>query len=151
MAEGDVATARSRYEESLAVGIGVNPQWSLRLLGFVALGEGDLPSARRYFRDSLDRYRNLDNRLGQVECLNGFAGLALAQDNPEKAGRLLGAIATFQRTMFGGGFHSEDRRGNERFLATARVALSEQGFATAWAAGQSMTLEEAVDFALADG
>jgi predicted ATPase/DNA-binding XRE family transcriptional regulator len=150
MAEGDVATARSRYEESLAAGIGVNPQWSLRLLGFVALGEGDLPSARRYFRDSLDRYRNLDNRLGQVECLNGFAGLALAHDNPERAGRLLGAIATFQWTMFGGGFHSEDRRENERFLAAARVALSEQGFATAWAAGQSITLEEAVDFALAD-
>jgi non-specific serine/threonine protein kinase len=148
MAQGDLAAARALYEESLV--IGDMPEWSLRMLGFVALSESDLPAARRYFRESLDRYLNLGKPLGQVECLNGFAGLALAQEEWQKAGQLLGAIAALQRTRFGGGFHSQDRRENERFLTAARTTLGEQDFATAWTAGEAMTLEEAVDLALAD-
>jgi predicted ATPase/DNA-binding XRE family transcriptional regulator len=146
MAEGDVATARSRYESGLTVGD--TPEWSLRMLGFVALDDGDLAAAHRYFRDSLDVYRRKGWPLGQAECLNGFAGLALAQEQSETAAQLLGAIAAFHRAVSGGGFHSHDRRANERFLAAARSVLGESGFATAWTAGQALTLDQAVAYAL---
>jgi predicted ATPase/DNA-binding XRE family transcriptional regulator len=149
MAEGDLAAARALYEESLV--IGDTPDWPLRMLGFVAMGEGDLSRARRYFIDSLNVYRRrVISPLGEVECLNGFAGLALAQEKWEKAGRLLGAIAALQRATSGGGFHGQDRRENERFVAAARAALGEQGIAKAWNAGDAMTLEQAIAYALED-
>jgi predicted ATPase len=146
--EGDDARARSSYQECLALGI--MPEWAWRSLGYTALIEGDQAAARRYLRDSLEWYRNHGMPLGQVECLNGFAGLALAQEKWEKAGRILGAVAALHRKLFGGTMHGRDRRENERFLTAARATLSESGFPAAWVTGEAMTLEEAVDFALAD-
>ena len=148
MGEGDGVRARSLYEESLAVGTEQESPWPLRMLGFVALGEGDLSAARRYFLDSIERYRRLEVPLGQVECLNGFARLALEQANLEKAGRILGAVAALLRKLVGGTLHGQDRREYERSLAVARAALDDRGFAAAWAAGQAMTLDQAVAYAL---
>jgi tetratricopeptide (TPR) repeat protein len=144
--EGDDARARSSYQECLALGIDL--EWAWRSLGYTALIEGDQPAARRYLRNSLEWYRNHGMPLGQVECLNGYAGLALSQQKWEKAGQILGAVVTLHRKLTGGTLHGRDRRESDRFVAAARAALGEQDFAAAWAAGEAMTLDQAVAYAL---
>jgi predicted ATPase/DNA-binding XRE family transcriptional regulator len=145
-AEGDDARAHELYQESLAVG--GQPEWSQRMLAYVALGDGDVTAARAFMRESLAAYRRQSFFSSQVECLNAFAGVALAQQQWVKAARLLGAIAALCRTVVGGGFHSRDRWENERFLAMGRSALGEDAFAAAVAEGQAMTLDEASAYAL---
>jgi predicted ATPase/transcriptional regulator with XRE-family HTH domain len=148
-AEGDDTLARSLYEESLAVG-GM-PEWSLRMLAYVALRDGDVSTARALLRDSLKRYRRLAYVIPQVECLSAFAGVALAEGNAVKAGRLLGAVGALLRTAIEGGFHLRDRWEHERFLAAAREKLGEDAFAAAFADGRAMTLDSAVALALEEG
>jgi non-specific serine/threonine protein kinase len=146
-AEGDEARARAVYEESLAVG--VMPEWSLRMLAFDALCHGEVSTAREYLLDSLARYRRLGYLLGQVECLNAFAGIALAEGNWAKTAHLLGAVGALHQSVIGGRFHARDRTENERFRAAAHAALGDAAFERAWAEGQAMSLEQALEDALA--
>jgi hypothetical protein len=44
-----------------------------------------------------------------------------------------------------------ERDTHERALASARAALGEEAFAAAWAAGQALTLEQAIVYALGEG
>jgi hypothetical protein len=63
--------------------------------------------------------------------------------------RLYGAAARLRRDA-GGARYAPDRPAYERDVAATRAQLSRPAFATAWAAGDAMTLEEAVAAALED-
>jgi non-specific serine/threonine protein kinase len=142
---GDDVTARQLYEEGLA--LATNDGWFLGNLALVALRAKEVKQASDYLRESLARYQAAADHAGQVECLNAFAGIAIAQRRWINAARLLGAVAGLQRTVLGGGFHGDDQRENERFLAATRAWLSAEEFANAWAEGQTMTLEQALAYA----
>ncbi len=75
------------------------------------------------------------------------AGAAVALDQPGRAARLIGAAdALFEKQNYIP--QSGDLPEFERYKASAREALDEASFETAWAEGQAMTHEEAIAYAL---
>jgi tetratricopeptide (TPR) repeat protein len=151
--EGDYLEARSFYEESLAIrrelgderGIGV----SLHNLGFVATYRGDYRQAAAFFEESLPLFQKLGSKRGIFCSLEGLAGVAGGKGQSERAGRLIGAVEALYAA-----FHMRldyvDQIQHDRNVAAVRAQLDEATFAAVWAEGRAMTLEQAVDYALAD-
>ncbi|MBI1800497.1 MAG: hypothetical protein HYR71_02570 [Chloroflexi bacterium] len=82
-----------------------------------------------------------------AETLVGWAGLALARQQPQRAATLSGAVAAllavthlpldgFERTM------------HDNTIAALRAQLDEATFNAAWEAGRALTLEQAIEYAL---
>jgi len=166
--EGDYRAARTRYEESLAINRELGNKRdiaiSLGSLGSVAQAQGDYGAARGLFEESLTVKRELGNKGSIVQELEWFAAVAVAQGQPERAARLFGAAEALREAM-GALLPSADRAGHDRSATAARTALGEAGearfgreadsaggrapgFATAWAEGRAMTLEQATAYAL---
>jgi tetratricopeptide (TPR) repeat protein len=149
--QGDYEQARRSYEESriLFSETAHKPDVarSLHSLGYVARHQGDLAQAEHYFRESLAIFRELDGKRGIVECL---AGLAAVRGPTQEAARLLAAAESLLKS-YGGSWWPADQVEYEHQLAAFQATLSETDFAAAWAAGQAMTLEQAVAYALNPG
>jgi hypothetical protein len=144
--QGDEGEARARYEESLA--IHGDPHWSLRNLGYIALHVGDLPQALDRIKGALTFCREVGYTRGQAECLVPLAELAVARGKPLVAARLLGALDTAYRRLFGGWLHAGDNFEYERTMAVLQESLGEPAFTSAHAAGKAMTLDQAISAAL---
>jgi tetratricopeptide (TPR) repeat protein len=151
--EGNYEAARALFEESLArsreLGRKWGVTWSLRCLGWTALEERDYGGARALFEESLVRSRELGEKRDIPQNLEGLAAVAVAQERSERAARLFGA-AEGLRAVIGAPLPRAARGQHDRSVAAVRVALDEEGFAAAWAAGRALSPEEAVDCALAE-
>lgn len=149
--QGDYAEARALCEESLRIGRELaNPRsvaYSLYYLALITYREGGYDVARVQFEESLAMRRELGDKSGIGHCLAGLAGLAAAQAQPERAGRLLGASAALLETI-GALLSPGDRAIYETSLTSARAALGEERFEAAVAVGRAMTLEQAMAYAL---
>jgi hypothetical protein len=121
---------------------------SLNDLGLVALEQGDYTGATSLLAESLTIRRDVGDKWGIAASLAGLAGLAQAHAQASRAARLLGA-ATAQLEVIGGRLDIMDRTIYARTLDAARSALTEHLFMTAWAEGQTKSLDQAVAFALA--
>ena len=115
-------------------------------LGCVELARGRFSQARSLFTNSLKMQQTSQRKRGRITSLVGFASLAAAHGNAERALRLLGATEAALESL---PMHLEfiTERDFENARAAARGALSEEAFATAWATGRAMTLERAVQYA----
>ena len=82
-------------------------------------------------------------------CLAGLGSAAALNEEPEQAARLWGAAEQL-RTALGCRPAPAARATYERLLVLARVQLGEGAFAGAWAAGEVLSLEQAVAEALGD-
>jgi non-specific serine/threonine protein kinase len=147
---GEDDLARARYLESRSLGEPGHLSWQLRNLGHLAVHHGDLGEADSYYRESVVWYENHAHTLGQVECLVGFAALAVARGDAAKGARLLGAVDA-ALTALGVKLYPGDSYERERALHALHASLSEDAFASAWAEGQAMALEQAIHYALEDG
>jgi predicted ATPase/DNA-binding CsgD family transcriptional regulator len=148
---GDYTLAQTQFEESLAVARRVNDRigvaWALYALGCLALDQDDYLAARVWLSQGLTSFPEFD-RLGFVHGLAMFAALAAAERLPAAALRLAGATTTLTHRTGILVQHSDSGR-YERWLASARQALSEEVAAAAWAEGQQMRLDQAIAYALA--
>jgi hypothetical protein len=81
-------------------------------------------------------------------CLAGLARAAAAQGQPERAARLFAAVPVPYRARGPVLVEAADRAEFDREVASVRAQLGEAAFAAAWAAGQAMTTEQAVAYAL---
>jgi hypothetical protein len=79
-------------------------------------------------------------------CLAGLAGAVVVAD-PERASWLWGAAEAL-RLSIGARQAPAARATRERLMAVARAQLGEAAFAEAWAVGQAMTPEQAIELAL---
>ena len=79
----------------------------------------------------------------------GLAGVLAEQGRGIEAARLFGAAAAW-RTRLGFVIPPGEQERYEADVAAARALLPPYAFAAAWAAGQALTLEEAVAEALAE-
>jgi predicted ATPase/transcriptional regulator with XRE-family HTH domain len=148
---GDVAHATVRYEESLALFRDQGDQASialvLRNLGQVARIAGEYERAIALVAESLTLSHTVGNLLSVTQCLEALAYISVARRPSRHAARLLGAAATF-RDSIGAPMPPADRAAHEQFLA-AEAALGAGAFAAAWHAGQALSVEQAVQEALA--
>ncbi|HEX9438485.1 MAG TPA: tetratricopeptide repeat protein, partial [Roseiflexaceae bacterium] len=151
--EGDHTRAASLLEESLALGreVGDKGDVSLALqrLGEVVQDQGDAQRALALFQQSLVLARPLELKDIIPGCLVGIGGVAGAVRQAERAVRLLSAAENLLDTIgLSLAAWPEVRADYERFVAAARAQIDEATFATAWAEGRAMSLEQAISEAL---
>ena len=79
--------------------------------------------------------------------LVGWAGLARAFGQPERATKLSGAVEVL-RAFIGSRLEQEEQVEHERIIAVTRSQSSEAIFNQLWLEGLAMTLEQAVAYAL---
>jgi hypothetical protein len=101
------------------------------------------------FRESLTIARARGFRPLLARGLESFAGVAAAQGQARRALRLAGAAAALREAM-DAPLPPPERAVHEQRLEPTRQALGEPAAAATWAAGQALSLEEAVAEALAD-
>jgi hypothetical protein len=149
--QGQRDVARARTEESLGVwrelGDRQNTANALSTAARLARDEGDHAAARACLTESLETFKELGDRRGIAFALEGFAGLAADQAQSLRAHCLVAAAATLRR-IIGAGPPPAWRADLERSLEAARGGLSHEALTEAEARGRSMTLADAIAFAL---
>ncbi|MCW5852381.1 MAG: tetratricopeptide repeat protein [Anaerolineae bacterium] len=149
--QADYTTAQARHEESLAlrraIGDDSGVAWSLNNLGNVAWSQGDYPIAQQRYAESLALNRDIDDKLGIACPLGGLAAVAVAVGEAERAAQLAGANQALLDAL-GAQLEPTEQAIYEAAVAAAQSALSADHWAAAWAAGRTMTLEQAVEYAL---
>jgi non-specific serine/threonine protein kinase len=148
--EQNYQQAQAAYEESISllweIGAVRDLASALHNLGHTCLHLGDVERATALFNESITLHQEQGNQPGMTESLLGFVALAVVSDLPAAAVRLLAAAAAI------GGRHitsewAATSMEYEHYLALARTRLSETAFLSEQAAGQRMSLEQAVAFA----
>ena len=147
---GEYPQALVCYQETLAVsqqhgfphGIGSG----LRGLGQLATVQGDYLRARALLEESLGQFIELKDKRCTPRCLQALAWVASGLGQAERVARLLGAAEALRKAV--GLEELPAVQADHEAAAAARAALGETTFVARWAEGQSMTLAEAVDYAL---
>jgi predicted ATPase/tetratricopeptide (TPR) repeat protein len=155
-AQGDAAAAQSLLTQSVplmrAAGDRRDLTQSLLTAGTVRLKQGDLQQAHNLFTESLRLWEGFaDHEQAAVirRALTGLAEVAAAQGRAERAGVLFGAAETL--SPLPGNFLSETFKSDPGLdMAQARAHLDQASFEAGWAAGQAMTQEQALSYALLD-
>jgi predicted ATPase len=149
--QGDYTNARRYYEESEAMLRALGDKGDLaRLvnsLGYMAQHAGDLETAKEKFRESLALFRRLGNKRGIAEALAGTADLRQAEGHPEQAALLL-SYAESLMTASHSAWWPADRVEIERSRAVIEEKLGPSRFAEAWARGEAMGFDQAMELAL---
>jgi predicted ATPase/DNA-binding CsgD family transcriptional regulator len=169
---GEVARCEGQYDEAAALygesldlfrkfeGSGDIAR-SLHNLGYVAHHQGDDSRAAGLFHESLERFQERGSKRGAAECLAGLAAVALgfAERQPPggparraalKRSCVLLAAARAEFDAVGVAMWLADQMEYDRNLAALCATLDAESFERAWAEGQSMSLQEALAYALAD-
>jgi predicted ATPase/DNA-binding CsgD family transcriptional regulator len=143
--QGNYTTELTSMEESLAIMRELGDRRSsarlLWLLGYAASVQDDYAKARTFYEEALAILQELGIKWFIASCLDGLAGVAVAQSQPEWAAHLLGAAALLREAL-GVSPPPYNLANYERTVATTRAQLGEERFAAAWAEGREMTLEQ---------
>jgi predicted ATPase/DNA-binding SARP family transcriptional activator/class 3 adenylate cyclase len=149
--QSDHARAEQFLEESLALyrelDLKGGMAWVLRSLGWIALHRDQIELASDYFEQSLQLYHERGSKSGIVHGLAGLAAVAGESGQGQRAARLLGAAEQLRRTSHSPLFPCE-RADYECSVAMTRAVLSEDVFSDAWQQGQSLSIDQAVRYAL---
>jgi predicted ATPase/class 3 adenylate cyclase len=148
--QGDYERAERLSQEGLKIARSINNiggiAWALYNLGCAALHQGSPVQATSHFKESLKIRAEQGNRQQIAEDLLGLAEASFAQGAPNRAARLFGAInGTLGNDAH---FESLEQSALERATETLRTHLGETAYNDAYTAGQSFTLDQAVDYAL---
>ncbi|HEX9134858.1 MAG TPA: tetratricopeptide repeat protein, partial [Ktedonobacteraceae bacterium] len=145
--QGDSQQAVALFEESLALyeEIGQRPGIArLRcILGNMACVKGDYGQAGALLKGSLALMQESKSRRNVASVLEGFAMLALAQQQATLAAQWLGA-AEGLREAIGAPLPFDERSDYEQAMTAARTSLGEEAFARARAEGRAMPLEQVI-------
>lgn len=171
----DFGRAHSLHEESLAVaretGNRNNITTALRNLGHLALRRGDDGAAANYFSESLRLCRETESAaagdsdegvesLGPrpavfllpgviTECFDSLARVACVRGAYEPAARLFGATEASLENLGGQLPLWSDIAEHDRYVGATRAALGDPRFEAAREQGRAMSLNQAVEYALA--
>ena len=150
---GDLAAARTLYEESLAMFRELQHAHRIAMvlhnLGLVAHLQGDQVLHRSLSAECLTIRRALDDKPGIAWSLDSFSAIARAQGQARRAARLLGA-ADALREAIGHTLSPAYLASHAPGVTRVRSELGDEVFGVAWAEGRAMTLEQAIEYALAE-
>jgi tetratricopeptide (TPR) repeat protein len=151
--QGDYATAAAHYRESLPLarqaGVRSDIASLLHNLGYVALAQGDARQAAALFVEGLVLQREIGHQQGIAECLAGCAAVAAVRGQAELAARLFGATDALS-TPAGGSVWPAEQAEYSRHQAAAQAQLPPMVWESARAAGQAMSLAQAIGEACAE-
>jgi tetratricopeptide (TPR) repeat protein len=151
--QGDLGRAAQLTEEGVALvrelGARVDVALGLCNLGWIALLQNSLGRAADLYRESLSLSWDTGLTPLAQSALEGFACLAGAKGEAERAVRLWGAAQGLHETK---GIPRDDdflAEANAR-ISVVRSGMGEETWEEAWRKGRVMTLDEAVSYALAE-
>jgi len=151
--EEESLTMRKEMGEPWGIGV------SLGNFAWIALRRDDLEEAEKLLRQSLTLRRDLEDRGGCAWCLEKLAEISLKigqqesykySDKPfQRAAKLFGAAEAI-RAPVASTIDLVDIPEYERQVDIVRSQLDENMFTLVWDEGHSLTMEQAVDFALGE-
>jgi len=149
--QGDLGRAEALCGEALELFQLRNDQWGyencIRVMMRIAQLQDDADRGLSLVQEDLVINRHLGSQGNLATDLECMAWIARAHGQAERAARLLGA-ADGVRQILERPIQGEMRQQRDTELALARTLLGEKAFTTAWAEGQTMSLEQAVAYAL---
>ncbi|MCE7986917.1 MAG: helix-turn-helix domain-containing protein [Caldilinea sp. CFX5] len=144
---GDDRQAQTNYTEGVAsfrqLAQGRDSADVYLELGRLARRHGHAAQAQNYYAESLTVLGELRDKRRLPVCLEGIAGLASMVGQPARAAQLFGAADAWREAV-GLPLPPVERATYERDLAAARTQLDEVAWTTAWAEGQTLSLEQAI-------
>jgi predicted ATPase/DNA-binding CsgD family transcriptional regulator len=144
--------ARAAFEASLTTFQQFGDTWgvnaALHSLGEVALKQQDYATARSRLQAVLSSRWDLGDRRGIAEALEGLAAVARAQGQHHTAAILGGASEALFESI-GTHIGSFDQDNFSQIMTDLSKAIGENQFATIWAKGRAMTVEQAIQYAFA--
>lgn len=149
---GDHDVARLMHEEGLAAAEAIDNDYLraqiLDMLGLDAATIGDLTEARQRYAAGAELHTRLLDYEGSAYGLSGLASLALAQDRPQVAGRLLGA-SRYALDVVGAALWPGMKSPTDDLAAAVDAALGSTSFHAACAEGARLRIPEAFGYGLA--
>jgi predicted ATPase/DNA-binding CsgD family transcriptional regulator len=143
----EYSTARNHIEEGFGIFWKLEDSFwidaCLAYLGYIDCEEGKFDAARSRFVQTNEVLPLTRFPWGATYTLEGFARLAAAQGEAERALRLGGATAALRRT-YGVSIGPSSEVLFRRSLEPAWRAMTEEESGSAWAEGRKMTLEQAL-------
>ncbi|MBV9170632.1 MAG: tetratricopeptide repeat protein, partial [Chloroflexi bacterium] len=147
----EYAAARTLYDECVPLfrdtGDVRGLAQTLLSLGKAALREGSLDQAEQVYAEALAHWRDLDISSGVVRCLVGLGAVAAARGQLERAATLLAAASGLAPSV-GVRYAASDAEEQARAIDEVRAHLGQPRFAAAWAAGEALSLDGAIQAAL---
>jgi tetratricopeptide (TPR) repeat protein len=150
-AQGDPQYARQLGEEAMALHRTLNHQLGIgldhSLFGDIARDQGDYAEALRHYQRCLTLWADRENIVNSASVLDDIAQTTGQMGNPAQAVKLMGAAAAIRERAHVK-LTAYEQAHHENVSAACRTTLGDERFASAWAKGHSLTLEQAVNLAL---
>jgi tetratricopeptide (TPR) repeat protein len=154
LARGDTTVSKALTEQALElcprfIGGRLREAEGLITLGKVALLEGDARKARELLGWSVGIFQDIDRPDDVARWLEEMVTICAESGSSEQAARLAGSAAALRESC---GFTMQPilARRLSTVIEAVRTRIGRAAFADAWAAGQTMSAEEAVPHALID-
>ena len=148
---GDLEAAQTRLEESVAILRELGDRWyignALNNLGNVIRDQEEYTSSKEKYNESLLIYRDLGDKWALAYLFEDLAWLAALQKNGQRAVRLRTAASILRDEINSPLTDRETERLNEA-LRPATDLLNPSELDLAEAEGKTLTLEEAISYAL---
>lgn len=146
------SAAGSYYEESLSAFRRLSDGWGMASAlcdqARLSTAQSKYQNAERLYAESIRMFQSLGHKRGIARVLECVAVNAAAQSRAEQALQLAGAAAAL-RQRIGAPLIPAEQSQLERRLEPARKVLTNAAGLQAWSSGWEMSLEEAVNEALA--
>ena len=150
-AHGDLVRAKAAYQETLRIAREIGDQLREHVqylnLGNVAVTEGNYDEAATLYRRSLMWARESLATLLTVDTLACLAALLALSGSPQRTARLMGASEALRESR-GTKLQINEQRLYDQSAALVREQLGDEAFETLRSEGQTMTLEQAIKYAL---
>jgi hypothetical protein len=148
---GDPGRAAELAKEALTLSRSMGDRWGIGValagLAGVAWTRGDLEQGAALLKHSLITFRDVGTRDRVAECLQELASLALLAGQPAQTVTLSAAAGATQSSA-GLALWPAVAARRDRDLELARAGLGQAEFERAWAEGQALSLDQAIDLAL---
>jgi len=117
---------------------------SLLNLGAIRFAQDDMPAALAHYFESLRLLRELGSSTSlTAELLEDLAGVLLARGRPELGTRVLSSALAY-RSAIGAPAHDWRQPAHERTAAELRDSLGSDAYESAWSAGSTLSIDQAV-------
>jgi predicted ATPase/serine/threonine protein kinase len=155
LAEGDFGRACRLTEEAIALARDIGDGWVVGMhtfdLALFRLLEGHYAQTESLCTEAIALFQQLADRFGTHACLAALAGAQAAQGRHVRAARLWGAMFGLLDSMASPLQASIKMMIGDRYIDRAKEALGADAFEQALSEGRAMSLQQAIQYAVADG
>ncbi|HZM20272.1 MAG TPA: adenylate/guanylate cyclase domain-containing protein [Anaerolineales bacterium] len=148
---GNYDSARKIFEQGREAFSQIHSKYFVMVMsseqGHVERQKGNVTQARLIYRETIKGWQDLGNRAAIAHQLECFGFLAVAEEEPQAAVKLFGAAEAL-RDKIQAPMTDYERVEYDQAGAHVRSLLPEPEFSSLWVEGQSMTMEQAIEFAL---